>query len=323
MTNTPTRALAAFASGLRYDELPEPVVQRVKESILDTLGCGLFGSTLPWTRILVDVVAAEGAAPAATIWGTPLRTSPASASLVNGTSSHGFELDDVHHRGAIHPGAVILPAVLALAEARGATGRDVLVAMVAGVEVGGRVGASIAKSHFRAGFHPQGTVGTFAAGAAAGRITGADVEQMINTLGTAGSQAAGLMAAQEGSMVKRLHSGRAAQSGVYSALLAERGFTGIADVLEAEFGGFLTTMGGGEIAHDELTAGLGRDWETLGIGFKRYAACAASHTSLDIAEALRIEGTLRDEDIASVCVRVGTHTFVHCGWPYDDPTVTG
>jgi aconitate decarboxylase len=123
-------------------------------------------------------------------------------------------------------------------------------------------------------------------------------------------------------MVKRLHSGRASQSGVYAALLAERGFTGIPDVFEAGFGGFLSTMGGAATHPERLTEGLGEAWETLGVGFKAYASCAAVHTSLDIARRLRAEHGLRGPDVARVAVRTSTSGYLHVGWRYQARDVT-
>jgi len=130
------------------------------------------------------------------------------------------------------------------------------------------------------------------------------------------------MAAQEGAMVKRMHSGRAAQSGVYGALLAERGFTGAPDALEAEFGGFLAAMGAGEARPERLTAGLGERWETLDIGFKRHASCAAAHTSLDVVSDLRAEHGVTAAGVASVRLATSRHTYLHCGWDYHPAGVT-
>lgn len=322
MGHTSAAELAGFASTLTYDRIPAAVVAHAKVCLLDALGCALHGSTLPWCRILTDHVVAEGGRPAAAIWGTAVRGTPTQAALVNGTAGHSFEMDDLHHTGGLHSGAVTVSTALALAELTGATGERFLTALVAGVEVGARVGRSVAGSHFRAGFHPQGTVGVFAATATAASLLGLDAAATEQALGIAGSQASGLMAAQEGAMVKRMHSGRAAQSGVYAAQLAARGFTGTTDVFEADFGGFLSTMGGAHPHPDRLTAGLGTVWETLSVGFKAHASCAANHTSLDVAGRLRAEGGLTGDDVARVHVRVGTSTFVHTCWPYRERTVT-
>jgi 2-methylcitrate dehydratase PrpD len=319
-----TARLAEFASRLRYSDLPEPALAQARRSVLDTIGCALHGSTLPWGGILQEVVGGEGGDPASVVWGTDLRLPPSRAALLNATAGHSFELDDVHMGGMIHPGSLTLPAVVALGERRGATvdGRTLLTAVVAGCEVGARVGLAVGTGHFRAGFHPQGTVGVFAAAAAAGRAAALGPGELRHALGIAGSQAAGLMAAQDGAMVKRLHSGRACESGVLSALLAERGFTGIPDVLEVDFGGFVGTLGADGVDLSRLVDGLGERWEIEQLGFKAYASCAAAHTSLDVARALRAKHRLAADDVRAVTVHATTHTVVHCGWPYEPTGVT-
>ena len=317
-----TAELAEFASGLRFDSIPPATIEHAKLSILDAIGCALFGATLPWIEKLRDVVLSEGGHPQATLWGSATRVSSAQAALVNATAVHAFEFDDVHMGGMIHPGALALGAGLAAGEPRALDGAQLLTAFVAGCEVGARVGRSVGIQHFRVGHHPQGTVGVFAAAAAAGRALGLEPAQLHDALGLAGSQASGLMAAQEGSMAKRLHSGLACQAGVRSARLAEVGFTGIRDVFEAEFGGFLSTMGGGNVHEGALTSGLGTTWETDQIGFKPFASCAAAQSSIAAARELRAALAAGGVIPEAVLVRTSTHTQLHCGWAYRPTGVT-
>jgi 2-methylcitrate dehydratase PrpD len=319
---SPTAQLAEFASRLEFSAIPEATIAHVKLSILDTIGCALFGATLPWIEMLRDFVLAEGGAPQATLWGSTIDVSRTQAALVNATAAHSFEFDDIHMGGMIHPGALALGAALSAAGGSDVDGRALLTAIVAGCEVGARVGMSVGTAHFRAGYHPQGTVGVFVAGAAAGRILHLDGPTMRDAIGVAGTQAAGLMAAQEGSMVKRLHSGLACQSGVRSAILAAQGFTGIADVLEAEFGGFASTMGGGQVDLGALTSGLGTRWETDEIGFKPYASCAAAQSSIEMARLIREEMLTNGSTARSVTIHASTHAQVHCGWEYRANGVT-
>jgi 2-methylcitrate dehydratase PrpD len=318
----PTAVLASFAATTDFESLPSATVAHAKLSILDTIGCALLGSTLPWCRMLQAMVADQGGHPLAAVWGTDDRTSSIQAALVNATAAHSFEFDDVHMGGMFHPGALTLAASLAVGERSHLDGRSLLAAVVVGCEVGARVGMAVGPAHFRAGFHPQGTVGVFAAAACAGRALGLDPERMHQTLGIAGSHASGLMAAQEGAMVKRLHSGHACESGVTSALAAERGFTGISDVFEASFGGFLGTMGGGEVTEAELTADLGQRWETERIGFKPYASCAAAQSSLHVVRQIREAQGVEAADVAAVRIRASTHATIHCGWNYQPAGVT-
>src|SRR5262249_25866344 len=214
--NPQTRGIAAFVAGLTYEQIPAEVIARIKLLILDSLGCAMFGTGLPWSRILLTTLAGLDTTTACAVWGTGRRLSAPHAALVNGTLVQSFELDDVHRAGVLHVGAVTLPALVAVAELRpGMTGRDFLRAALAGYEIGPRVGLCMGPEHIGQGWHSGATVGVFAAaaGAAAGLRLSAD--QTVHALGIAGTQAAGLIAAQYGAMVKRMHAGRAAQSGLY------------------------------------------------------------------------------------------------------------
>ena len=317
-----TRDLARFGASLRYEDLPKEVVERIKLSVLDSLGCCLFGATLPWTRKVADLALAEGAQPAASLIGMGRKTSVALAALVNGTGGHAFELDDIHKESIVHVGSLATPVALAFAEQRGGvSGRDLITAMVAGYEIGTRVGNAATMSLFFRGFHPQGTSGAFSAAATAARMLGLDAGRFQHALGIVGSQAGGLMAAQEGAMVKRFHAGRAAQSGVYSALLAQSDFTGIADVLEAAYGGYLTCYSD-KPNPARLTAGLGASWETLNVGYKPHAAVTSIHTALDGLAAIMREHDLKAGDIARVDAGLSPMTHVHCAWEYKAQGVT-
>ncbi|MGZ8231626.1 MAG: MmgE/PrpD family protein [Burkholderiales bacterium] len=316
-----TRDLARFASALRYEDLPAEVVERIKLSVLDSIGCMLFGATLPWTRKVADFALAEGARAVASLVGMGSKTSVSLAALVNGTGGHAFELDDIHKESIIHMGSLATPVAFAFAEARGAGARDVITAMTAGYEIGARVGNAATMSLFFRGFHPQGTSGAFSAAATAARMLGLDSNRFQHALGIVGSQAGGLMAAQEGAMVKRFHSGRAAQSGVYAATLAAADFTGILDVLEAPYGGYLTCYSG-EPNPARLTDGLGSTWETLNVGYKPHAAVTSIHTALDgLAEIMRENG-LAAADIERVEAGLSPMTHVHCAWGYKAQGVT-
>lgn len=317
-----TRDLAAFAAALRYEDIPRDAVERIKLSVLDSLGCCLFGASLPWTQKVAALAKSEGARPVASLMGMGERTSLALAALVNGTSGHAFELDDIHKESIVHAGSIATPVAFAFAEQQGgAPGKDVVTAMIAGYEVGHRVGSAATMSLFFRGFHPQGTSGAFVAAATAARAMKLDASRFQHALGMAGSQAGGLMAAQEGAMVKRFHSGRAAQSGVYSALLAADGFTGITDVLEASYGGYLSTLSD-KPAPKRLTEGLGTVWETLNVGYKPHASVTSIHTALDgLGDILR-ENKLSAGDIAKIEAGLSPMTHVHCAWEYKAQGVT-
>jgi len=317
-----TADLARFATQFQYDELPAEVVGRIKTSLLDSIGCCLYGATLPWTRHVQAMARVDQAAPVAAMYGTGERTSIANAVLANGTAGHAFELDDIHKESILHPGSIAAPVALAYAErAGGWTGRTLIATMVAGYEVGIRVGNATTMSLFYRGFHPQGTSGVFVAASTAARAIGLDAIGMQHALGIAGSQAGGLMAAQEGAMVKRLHCGRAAQSGVYAAELAKRSFTGILDVLEAGYGGYLSSYSD-QPNPSRLTDGLGTEWETAKVGYKPHASVTSIHAALDALAHLMRTNAISVDQIASIKAGVSRMTHVHCAWEYKAQGIT-
>ena len=226
--NIHTRKIAEFVSGLTYEKIPAEVCDRIKLLILNSLGCAIYGAELEWCRILRGTLEKLDTTRTTSIWGTAARLSSDHAALVNGTQVQGFELDDVHRKAVLHVGAVTLPALIAVAESHAQlSGRDFLTAAVAGYEIGPRVGLCMGQEHIGQGWHSGATVGIFSAAAGAARGLALDANKTVHALGIAGTQSSGLMAAQYGAMVKRMHAGRAAQSGLYGALLAKDGFTGI------------------------------------------------------------------------------------------------
>ncbi len=318
-SNPYTRAIAEFVSGLQYEAIPEEVRHRLKLLMLDSLGCALYGADLEWSRILQDKLSAIDTTRSCAIWGTNKKLSAPHAALVNGTQVQGFELDDVHRAGVLHVGAVVLPALIPLAEMKqGMSGREFLTAAAAGYEIGPRVGLCMGPAHIASGWHSGATLGVFSAAAGAARGLKLNVEKTVHALGIAGTQAAGLMAAQFGAMVKRMHAGRSSQSGLYGALFAEAGFTGIVNVLESEYGGFCTTMSQSRDQFDlkELTAGLGSTWQAMGVALKFYACVGSNHTTLDAIRDMQAERPFGAKDVKKVVVHGSKVTMEHVGWKY-------
>ncbi len=317
--NPHTRAIAQFVSQLRYESIPNEVIQRIKLLILDSLGCALYGSALEWSRILRATLAGVDTTKACRVWGTNELLSAPHAALVNGTLIQSFELDDVHRQGVLHVGAVTLPPLLAITEIRpGLSGRDFLQSAVAGYEIGPRVGKCMGPQHIGQGWHSGATVGVFSAVSGAAAALRLSAEQTVHALGIAGTQSSGLMAAQYGAMVKRMHAGRAAQSGLYGALLAQAGFTGIVDVFESPYGGFCSTFSrsSDRFNLDELSWELGRAWETMRISLKFYSCVGSNHTTLDAIRAMQDKTPFGADDIASIVVHGSQVTVEHVGWPY-------
>jgi 2-methylcitrate dehydratase PrpD len=234
-----TAILAKYAANLRHEDIPQEALERARNTICDTVGAIIFGFGLPWSRMIVDYAKAYGPGGRSRILGAgadPVQ--PPMAALANGALAHAFELDGAAKPSAgTHPGATIFPALLAVAQERGFGGRDLITAFVAATEVMLRIGTATKKSNERRGFHAPATTGPFGAAVGVGRLLGFDESKMTNTLGIAASLSGGLVQFSRsgtGGMVKRLHFGRASESGVLAASLAASGFTGPHDILEPE-----------------------------------------------------------------------------------------
>jgi len=275
-----TAELAAFLAGLRFEDLPPAVVERTKDLLVDWAGSALAGRGARPVRVLERFARAMGPAGGpAEILVSRRRTSPLFAALVNAAASHVVEQDDVHNAAVVHPGTVVFPAVLAAAQDRRASGREVVVAAVAGYEAGARAGLFLGRSHYTV-FHTTGTAGTLAAAAGVARLLGADAEIMGHALGLAGTQAAGLWEfLRDAADAKQLHAAKAAADGLLAADIAMDGFTGARRILEGAQG-----MGAG-MSHDPdpraLTDGLGSRWAISETSFKVHASCRHTHPAAD------------------------------------------
>jgi 2-methylcitrate dehydratase PrpD len=321
--SAPTQTLAKYIAGLAYKAIPAQVVSHIKLCLIDSVGCALFGSTLPWGKMITSFTKEMGKGKGALIWGDGTEVPSTNAPLANGTLIHSFEMDDLHRVGVIHPGAEAIPAADALVRrVDRVDGKRFITSLVAGYEVGCRVAMTGGASQLRRGFHPSATSGTFAAAAAAAKMLQLNPVKTLHTLGIAGTQAAGLMAAQHSSMVKRMHPGRSAQAGVYGALLASKGFTGIEDILEAPYGGFCSTFcDNPKMWH--LTQDLGERFETLNVGCKPYPCCGSNHTSIDaLKKILREHPEVNADNVNKIRIRATRVTKLHVGWPYEPKSMT-
>jgi 2-methylcitrate dehydratase PrpD len=299
--------LAAFATRLSFDDLPPAVVASVRLRVLDVLGIALAASRHEVGPSVLGAVAAWGGGGPCSVVGAAARTTAPLAALANGTLAHGLDFDDTHAASITHASAVILPAVLAAAEAEGADGRTAVTAAVAGLEAVTRLGMAAGGAFHERGLHATSVCGAPAAALAAGRVLGLDEARLGAALGVAGSFAGGLMEfLADGSWVKRAHAGWAAHGGIVAAGLAAGGFTGPATVLEGRFGLYRALLGAerGAAVDTGAFATLGREWETLRIGFKPYPCCHYLHAYLDCALALRERHALAAADVAAVECRV-------------------
>jgi len=320
MTDVTTREvtvpLARWVAGLMLDAVPERVRTRAKHLLLDGVACGLVGARLPWSRVATRAVLGLEGAGEAVVMGTGTTTSGPAAVLLNSTFIQGFELDDFHPLAPLHSNSLVLPVLLATAEPLGGvSGAAALTAAIAGFEVGPRVGLALHGAQMLSrGWHSGAVFGTHTAAMAAGKLRGLAVGQLEDALGLAGTQSAGLMAAQYEAMSKRMQHGFAARNGYYAAGLAAAGYTGIKQVFDRPYGGYLAVFGEG---HDpdpqQVIAGLGEIWHTELIMVKSYAAQGGLHGVIQAALELRAEHHIEPATVERIEIRVG-HSVYHHGW---------
>ncbi|MGD9942141.1 MAG: MmgE/PrpD family protein [Burkholderiaceae bacterium] len=277
--------LAAYWADARFDDLPAEVVHAAKRCLLDTVAAGAAGGRTAVVDTVVAAMRAGGSGDGeAVLWGRSETLAPAAAALVNGTAAHALELDDFG--GCGHSGAVVIPAVCALALRHRFSGRDAIVAIAAGYDLAGRVleGSGGYRPHNEHGWHSTGTCGSFGAAAAAAKALRASRETLTQALGIAGTFTGGTWAfLADGAMVKRFHPGKASETGLSAALLAHAGLTGPTQVLDAAWGGFYPTYAPGFATPQRAVQDLGRSFHILNSGIKPYACCRTIHSCIDAA----------------------------------------
>lgn len=313
----PTEALAHFITRLKFEDIPQNCLSVIKMAFLDALGCGLFGSTTPWSKIINEMVKDCGGNEEATLWANGYRGPCHTIVMGLGSMIHSFELDD-YHNAKVHPGAVVQPAAVTYGEKEGISGRELITALLAGYETMIRISLGTGPSASRKkGWHLTGTCGPFGAAAAVGKILGLDHHQMLSALGLAGTQSAGLWAfIADGSMSKRFHPGKAAHSGIIAVELAKKGFLGPSQILEAEDGGFCRATSD-EFNLARITEGLGEIYETSLLCIKFYPACGSVQSSIDAALKLKNENKIPPEDIKEIVVKSSSAVILQCGWDYE------
>lgn len=316
----PTERLAKYASASTYEDLPPEVVQKVKECVLDTLGCVLEGSKSADFAKLSDALRdlGEGHVP---IWGTNGATSLQNAVLLHAAMSHSTEYDDSHKQSKTHPGSVIIPAAFATVLLQSEPeGKRLIASIAAGYEIALRIGMALgAGEHRLRGWHATATCGIFGAASASGRMLGLDRKRMMSALGSAGTQASGIWAfTSDGSMSKQLHAGRASQAGLLAAVLARHDFTGSRYILEAEDGGFFRTFAPEREDNWKQTVieELGERYEILQMAFKPYPCCRTTHCAIDAALALQRKYDLLPQHIQKITVSTYDVAVKQCGFSH-------
>ena len=303
MSNTPTAQLAAFAAGLTFDAIPERVVRKAEDLLVDWFGSAIAGKgsrpVASITRFAASMGPDRGAAE---VLIDRTQSSAYFAAMANAAASHVAEQDDLHNGSVFHPATVVFPAALAMAQTLGSSGQQLLTAAVAGYEVGIRVGEFLGRSHYKV-FHTTGTAGTLAAAAAAGNLLGLTASQMQHAFGSAGTQSAGLWEfLRTAADSKQLHTAHAAAAGLMSACLARDGFTGAAQILEGAQGMAAGMSSDADPA--KLTDGLGTRWATAETSFKYHASCRHTHPAADALLQVMQAHQLKPADLARVVTHV-------------------
>lgn len=303
-TAKPARTLAwqvaEHHSKLSYRQVPEAGRHAMKRLLLDYLGVAIAGSQTESGVIAREFANLQGKAPEATLIGGRERVPMAAASFANAISCHSIELDDIDVLALFHFSPPVFSSALAVAEANGANGKDLLAALAAGCEVMERVSMAANNDLRNRAFHTTPTCGVFGATVAAGKLMKLNAEKMVSALGLAGAQASGLMEMYGPSMQKRFNPGPAARNGVTSAMMAKLGFTGADTIFEGERG-FLHAFAGGKKG-GELVRSLGKPFD-LQIEFKPYSCARPIHNAIDCALEIRRKHNPALGDIRSIVVK--------------------
>jgi 2-methylcitrate dehydratase PrpD len=309
---SPSRALADFAVGLRYEDIPPPVRDLAKLLILDALGCGLAATGYDFAAATLSGARALGGEGPCAVIGSTVRLPLRDAALVNGVLLHGLDFDDSNFLGILHPTVACLPATLGVGQTCGASGRDMLTAYVAGMESAIRIGAAARGIFHHIGFHATGVVSHFSSAVVAGKLLELTAEQIVWAQGIAASSAAGVQVfLEEGAWTKRLHPAWGAVAGITAATLAQHGFFGPTRAYEGRFGFFETHVQSHlhEVDYTQITNGLGSEWTLLQTAVKPYPACHFAHGCAEAAIRLHRKLGLGQVDIARVVAAIPKDTL--------------
>lgn len=304
---SPTQSLASFATTLTFEHIPTDVIDKLKLHMLDAVGAGLYGSRMPWTRTVAELLRDEGGRGQHTVWGRAFCLPMAGACFANSMATHAFELDDRRIASYVHPAATTVNVALALAEHDPSlAGVHLLAAITAGYEVSLRVGRCVGRLSFERGFYPPGLVASFGAATVAGKLLGFDNGAMARTFGVTATQACGLYSPTH---LKRFNIGRGAHGGVIAALLTRKGFEAPDDTFEAEVGGLCKAIAD-DCDVSVLHEGLGEHFDTRNVELKPYVSSRPNHVAIDLMLQLRAERAgLREADIDSVMIEIGSHNY--------------
>jgi len=305
-----SKELANFAANLKIADIPNDVIARAEDLLVDWFGSAIAGKGSRPVEIIAQFAQNMSGYDSSHVGPSEVLISRASSSpflaaMANAAASHVAEQDDVHNGSVFHPATVVFPPALACAQALGASGEEMLTAAVAGYEVGIRVGEFLGRSHYKV-FHTTGTAGTLAAAATVGHLLKLNPEQMLHAFGSAGTQSAGLWEfLRDAADSKQLHTAHAASTGLMSAYIAQAGFTGAQHIMEGKQG--MAAGMSSDSDPSKLVDGLGTRWAIAETSFKYHASCRHTHPAADALLQVMLANKLKPSDIAKV------ETLVHQG----------
>ena len=298
---TLTKTLCGHLAAARFGDLSSAARREARRGVLDWVGCALAGSKHKTVDMLLGVLREIGSRPQATVLGRDLKLGRLDAPLANGQMGHVLDFDDTHMGGVVlHASSPILAALFSLAERTPVSGADLMLAYAAGFESGIRSGLT-APGHHSGGWHLTGTLGAIAAAVAGGKLMGLDAQKLTYAMGIAATQAAG-MQQNRGTMCKSFHAGKAAQSGVLAALLAERGFDSTQEIIEGRRG--FCRVYSDTAVPERLTAGLGEGWLIETNGHKPYACGVVLHPLIDAVIAIRNRERIDPQAVSEISLQV-------------------
>lgn len=305
MERTIAEKFSEFTHALTFEVIPKPVIEKTKDLVLDTLGVCIASSKMDFGQAALSLVANWGGLPESSLIGSKKRVPAQNAAFANGVLGHGQDYDDTHTESVVHPSACLVPVALAVGEQKGSSGKEILTALIASLEVMIGIGMpALNRFHLR-GFHTTSICGTFASALVTAKLMGMDKEKMVECLGISGSFTSGLLECiPSGSSAKRLHAGWAGLCGIVATQLADRGYTGPKTVFEGKLGVYNSFLRSESLDLDVITKGLGKDWETLNVRPKLYPCCHYLQSYLDCLSFMRKKYSFSPKDIARIDSKV-------------------
>lgn len=315
--------VADYFSAVSLNSIPDQVIEGARRVLLDSLGCGLFGASQIWSKAAVQAISSDGSSGESTVFASTKTIAAPLAAFCNGIATHGFELDDLISESVVHPGAIVVPAVLAAAESHGVKGERVVLGIIAGYEMMHRLGMALGLEPAKRGYHTTGIAGPVAASMAVGVTLGFSADRLLSAMGLACSTAAGVKSFAGGSgggMVKRMHAGRSAESGVRMCQLADCGFDGPRAAIDGRFG-LLEVLSGTSATPENLSISLGQQWALEKVWVKLYPICGLIQAIAQVIGEIKNKHSLNSAEITSVRVGVSHHAVRHNSEPLPSDTM--